>query len=55
MPKKTEGSFDKDSAGVKYQHPERTCKECAKYPCFRGQEERFFDYAKYGCIHYKDK
>lgn len=46
-------SFDKDRDGVKYQHPERSCKECLKYPCFRGQENSKCDYAKYGCKHYK--
>ena len=39
MAKQLSSSFDKDKDGVRYQHPERTCKECAKYPCFRGQEE----------------
>lgn len=46
---------DKDKDGVKYKHPERTCKECAKYPCFIGIEKKVCDFAKYGCISYKDK
>ena len=46
----------KDKDGIKYKHPERTCKDCLEYPC---QELKVFnlgcDYAKYGCIHYHDK
>lgn len=55
MAKQLSSSFDKDKDGVRYQHPERTCKECAKYPCFTGQEGMACDYAKYGCRKYKDK
>lgn len=55
MTKKVADNFGKDRDGVKYQYPERTCKQCSKYPCFRGQENRISDYAKYGCVDYKDK
>ena len=50
----TEQEFYKDEEGIKYKYPERTCKECLKYPCFRGQENFDSDMAKYGCIHYKE-
>ena len=48
----TEKEFYQDEEGIKYKHPERTCKDCLKYPCFRGQENFESDMAKYGCIHY---
>lgn len=48
-------SFDEDKDGVKYQHPERSCKSCSKYPCFKGIEKKICDFAKYGCRDYKDK
>ena len=51
--KKPQNAKDRD--GVKYKHPERTCKECAKYPCFDGIENKICDFAKYGCVNYKDK
>ena len=54
MVKKDSSSFDMDKNGVKYRHPERTCKNCSKYPCFRGQKEMKCDYAKYGCKSYKE-
>lgn len=47
--------FDRDSAGVIYKHPERACKKCSKYPCFKGQENMELDYAKYGCVKYKEE
>lgn len=34
--------------------PERTCKLCTKYPCFRGQKNLKSDFAKYGCRHYSE-
>ncbi len=46
--------FDKDAEGVVYKHPERTCKNCKKYPCFRGIEKSVCDFAKYGCRDYED-
>lgn len=51
IPKK----FYKDDEGIIYKHPERTCKNCIKYPCFKGIENFVCDMAKYGCIEYKDK
>lgn len=41
--------LDKDSAGVKYKHLDRTCKECKRFPCFEGIEICKCDFAKYGC------
>lgn len=55
MAKGVVDNFGKDKDGVKYQHPERTCIDCRKYPCFRGMINCQCDYAKYGCINYKDK
>ena len=55
MAKNLANNFDKDRDGIKYQHPERTCKECAFYPCFRGIQRGTCDFAKYGCIKYRDK
>lgn len=43
---------DRDKDGVIYKYPNRTCKECKKYPCFRGIENSVCDFAKYGCIEY---
>lgn len=48
----TEKEFYMDEEGIRYKYPERTCKNCLKYPCFRGQETFKSDMAKYGCIHY---
>lgn len=53
MSKKNVKSFDRDDEGVIYKHPERTCKECSNYPCFRGIENFVCDFAKYGCRKYK--
>ena len=44
----------KDSEGVIYKHPERTCKDCDCYPCFIGIDSLSCDFAKYGCREYKD-
>lgn len=44
----------KDAGGKIYKFPNRTCKECKKYPCFKGIEKMSCDYAKYGCKEYKD-
>ena len=38
-----------DKDGVKYKYPDRTCKQCRKYPCFTGIENSKCDFAKYGC------
>lgn len=54
MAKKQSEDCNKDRDGVKYKHPERTCKECAKYPCFRDIEKSVCDFAKYGCVTYID-
>lgn len=47
-------AIDKDKDGVKYKYPARTCKECAKYPCFVGIEKKICDFAKYGCVDYRE-
>lgn len=52
--KVTAENFYKDKEGIIYKHPERTCKNCSKYPCFRGMELFTCDMAKYGCREYKE-
>ena len=47
--------FEYDKDGIKYKHPECTCKECVNYPCFYGFENRVCDFAKYGCIEWVKK
>ena len=39
----------KDKYGTKIKYPNRTCQECAKYPCFEGIEKCRSNFAKYGC------
>jgi hypothetical protein len=48
-------AIDKDKDGVKYKYPARTCKEGVKYPCFIGIEKKICDFAKYGCVDYREK
>ncbi len=38
-----------------WKFPERSCKTCTKYECFRGQEDSVCDFAKYGCVNYTEK
>lgn len=54
LAKTSKKNFEQDDEGIKYKHPERTCKKCAKYPCFRGMENFVSDMAKYGCRDYKE-
>ena len=42
--------LDKD--GVELKHPERTCRDCAKYPCMKTMG---LDFAKYGCVKFHKK
>lgn len=46
-------SILKDSEGIKYKFPDRTCKDCINYPCFEGIKNMKCDFAKYGCRKYK--
>lgn len=43
---------DKNSINLKF--PDRTCKSCTTYPCFIGIEKCKSDFAKYGCIYFKE-
>jgi len=43
--------FDKYRVRLKF--PERTCKQCIRYPCFQGIENCRCDFAKYGCKSFK--
>ena len=42
----------KDEEGVKYKYPNRSCKQCRRFPCFEGIEICKSDFAKYGCSQY---
>ncbi len=46
--------IQKDRFGVKLKYPNRSCKDCIKRPCFKGFNLCVSDFAKYGCIYYKD-
>lgn len=43
-----------DQYGVKIKFPDRTCKNCKKYPCFAGIHKCVSNFAAYGCSYYKD-
>lgn len=45
----------KDQWNVKLKYPDRSCKECAKYPCFEGIENTVSNFSQYGCIYYKSR
>lgn len=45
----------KDQYGIKLKYPSRTCKACAKYPCFPEINKCISDFAKYGCIYFHEK
>ena len=42
----------RDANGVYYIFPDRTCKDCLKYPCLDGMDKLLCDLAAYGCKHY---
>ena len=51
--------FDRDSDGLKYQYPERSCLYCQHNPCIEFFNDLGFsalkvDFAKYGCIDYEE-
>lgn len=46
--------FDRDREGIIYKYPGRRCKDCVKYPCFRGIEKAEVDFAMYGCRDYRE-
>lgn len=45
-------SVTKDKFGIKLKYPERDCKNCKKYPCFKGIAQCRSNFASYGCIYY---
>lgn len=45
--------MEKDKNGVVYKYPDRSCKECNKYPCFEEIDTCKCDFAKYGCKTYQ--
>lgn len=47
--------MEQDKFGVRLKFPERSCNQCAKYPCFDGIKKCKSDFAKYGCIYFKKK
>lgn len=38
----------------KQKYPERSCKDCTKYPCFEGIFICRSNFAALGCTYYKD-
>lgn len=47
-------TFNFDKYGIKYQFPERRCKNCKLYPCRDDIDVLDVDFARYGCIHYDE-
>lgn len=45
----------RDVNGVYYKFPDRTCKDCLKYPCLDSMDKLLCDLAAYGCKHYTTK
>ena len=45
----------RDKFGIKLKYPNRSCKECKKYPCFSGITNCKSDFAKYGCTLWSNK
>ena len=43
-----------DKFGVKLKFPNRECKSCRRYPCFRGIEKCSSNFAAYGCTYYRE-
>lgn len=39
----------RDKYGTKLKYPNRSCIDCAKYPCFDGITKCISDFAKIGC------
>lgn len=50
---KKKNDFLRDSQGISYKYPDRTCKKCLRYPCFEGIKNMICDFAKYGCREYE--
>lgn len=44
----------KDDYGVRLKYPDRSCKDCKKYPCFSEIDKCKSDFGKYGCVNYND-
>ncbi len=47
--------IERDEYGAKYKYPDRSCLNCAKYPCFDGIKNCVCDLAKYGCKIFKER
>lgn len=45
----------KDRWGAILKFPERSCKECSKFPCLADLSKCKCDFAKYGCLDYDKK
>ena len=43
----------KDKDGVKLMFPDRSCRQCKKYPCMQNFGLFKCDFAKYGCKQFK--
>lgn len=44
----------KDPDGFHYKHPERSCRNCSKYPCVENMENLKGNFAAYGCLNFDD-
>jgi len=44
----------KNKDGVIYQHPERSCDQCLKYPCISNMNKFKCNFAKFGCKNYTE-
>lgn len=51
----TKINIEKDEYGVKLKFPNRTCKQCIRYPCFANIDKCASNFAAYGCIYYESK
>lgn len=47
--------IERDDFGIVLKHPERTCKQCIRYPCFEGIKRCCCDFARYGCFSFKKR
>lgn len=43
----------KDKWGITLKYPQRTCKQCIRFPCMEMEHLRC-DFAKYGCTDYSN-
>lgn len=44
----------KDEYGTILKYPDRSCKDCKRYPCFPEINKCRSNFAAYGCLQYKE-